>query len=126
MIQIRRVYERPDVRDGVRILIDRLWPRGVRRSSPNIDIWMRDVAPSNELRKWFAHDPKKWVRFKARYKKELKEGRAFEELVEFCLRNDTVTLLYATSDTKHSNAVVLFAEVEREVKRAKKKLKGRA
>ena len=120
MIKLKRVYERTEVTDGVRILVDRLWPRGVRRSTPNIDIWMRDVAPTDELRKWFNHDPKKWVRFKSKYKKELKAGKAFEELSEFCARNDPVTFLFATSDAKHNNAVVLFAEVAREVKKLKK------
>ena len=120
MIKLKRVYERPEITDGVRILVDRLWPRGVRRSTPNIDIWMRDVAPTDELRKWFNHDPKKWVRFKSRYKKELREGKAFEELAEFCARNDPVTFLYATSDTKRNNALVLIADITREVKKIKK------
>jgi uncharacterized protein YeaO (DUF488 family) len=122
MIRLKRVYEKAEVTDGVRVLVDRLWPRGVRRSTPNIDIWMRDVAPTDELRKWFSHDPKKWVSFKKRYRRELKEGKAFEELAEFCVRNDPVTLLYATSDTKRNNAVVLISELDREVKKIRKTL----
>lgn len=122
MIKIKRVYEKADVRDGVRILVDRMWPRGVRRSTPNIDIWMRDVAPTDELRKWFNHDPRKWLSFKKKYKMELHGGKTFEELAEFCARNDPVTLLYATKDIKHNNAVVLISELDREVKKLKKKL----
>ncbi len=117
MIQIKRVYEKVDVKDGERILVDRMWPRGIRRSTSNIDIWVKNVAPSDELRKWFAHDPKKWMRFKKKYKKELKDNKALNKLINIILNADPVTLLYSARDTKHNNAVVLFEVVRARIKR---------
>ena len=113
MIRLKRVYERIEVTDGERVLVDRLWPRGIRRSTSNIDIWVKNVAPSDELRKWFAHDPKKWMRFKMRYRKELKDNRALDKLVQIVLNADPVTLLYSSKDQKHNNAVVLFEVLKR-------------
>jgi uncharacterized protein YeaO (DUF488 family) len=113
MIKLKRVYERINVTDGERILVDRLWPRGIRRSTSNIDIWVKNVAPSDELRKWFSHDPKKWMRFKMRYRKELKDNRALDKLVQIVLNADPVTLLYSSKDEKHNNATVLFEVLKR-------------
>ena len=117
MIQLKRVYDKIDVRDGERILVDRMWPRGIRRSTSNIDIWVKNVAPSTDLRKWFSHDPKKWRRFKERYKKELAANRALDKLINIILSADPVTLLYSTRDTRHNNAVVLLEVVKSKLRR---------
>jgi uncharacterized protein YeaO (DUF488 family) len=117
MIQIKRVYEKVEVKDGERILIDRMWPRGIRRSTSNIDIWMKNVAPSDELRRWFNHEPKKWMGFKKRYKKELKENNALNKLINIILNADPVTLLYSARDVKHNNAVVLLEVVKAKIKK---------
>jgi len=117
MIQLKRVYDKTDVTDGLRILVDRLWPRGVRRSTGNIDLWLRDVAPTNELRKWYAHLPSRWKRFKERYKKELEDNKAFDRLVDIALVNDPVTLLYAANERRHNNAVVLSSILKIRVSR---------
>ena len=107
MIQIKRIYDEPDKRDGFRVLVDRLWPRGLSRDKAKVDLWLKDMAPSDELRKWFSHDPVKWPEFRKRYKEELK-GK--QELVEqLCeeAKKGKVTLLFSAKDTEHNNAVVL-------------------
>ena len=106
-IRIKRAYEPPAPSDGERILIDRLWPRGLSRRAAAIDQWMRDLAPSTELRRWFAHDPARWREFKRRYFHEL---RTVEEQVRVLVsraRRRRVTLVYAARDEAHSNAVAL-------------------
>lgn len=103
---VKRVYDRREIADGKRILVDRLWPRGVKKSTQNVDTWMKDVAPSNELRKWFDHDPVKWEEFKQRYRKELQDSKAFDELVELVKKAD-VTLIYSAKETQFNNAVAL-------------------
>jgi uncharacterized protein YeaO (DUF488 family) len=117
MIKIRRVYERAEVTDGTRLLVDRLWPRGIRRNTPNVDIWLKDIGPSNELRKWFSHDPVKWMSFKSKYIKELEDNtRAVANLLQIVRSTDTVTLVYATKDTDHNNALVLREFLKRKFK----------
>jgi uncharacterized protein YeaO (DUF488 family) len=106
-IRVKRVYEKPGSDDGVRVLVDRLWPRGLSRESAAVDVWMCDIAPSNGLRRWFGHDPAKWDEFRRRYWKEL-DGK--EKLVDSLLdmiRRGRVTLLYSASDIEHNNAVAL-------------------
>lgn len=122
MIKVKRVYDKADITDGDRILVDRLWPRGIRRSTPNIDIWIKDVAPSDELRKWFAHDPAKWKVFKERYKKELASNKALDKLIDYINSKDTVTFLYSTKDTEHNNAQVLLEVVNERLKKEGKKV----
>jgi len=122
MIQLKRVYDKTDITDGLRILVDRLWPRGVRRSTGNIDLWLKEVAPTNELRKWYAHDPKKWKRFKERYKEELKDNQAFDKLIDIALVNDPITLLYSASDRRHNNAVVLSSALKIRISRLRARL----
>ncbi|MCL5442104.1 MAG: DUF488 domain-containing protein [Candidatus Marsarchaeota archaeon] len=117
MIKVKRVYDKADITDGDRILVDRLWPRGIRRSTPNIDVWIKDVAPSDELRKWFAHDPAKWKAFKEKYKKELSSNKALDKLIEYINSKDTVTFLYSTKDTEHNNAQVLLEVVNERLKK---------
>ncbi len=111
MIKIKRVYEKIDIHDGTRILVDRLWPRGVRRSTSNIDLWLKNVGPSDELRKWFLHDPDKWDEFKKRYIEELKTNPVFDKLIDIALNTDSITLLYATKDTEKNNAAILLEQL---------------
>lgn len=107
MIHIKRVYEKPSSKDGKRILVDRLWPRGLTKEEIAVTLWLKDVAPSTELRKWFAHDPEKWVEFQKRYKEELKENpEAMESLQKEC-KGHVVTLVYGARDETHNGAVVL-------------------
>ena len=115
MIKIKRVYEKPDIHDGLRILVDRLWPRGIRRSTSNIDLWIKDVAPSIELRKWYSHEEKKWPEFEKKYKEELKENKGFDKILDIVQKADPVTLLYSTSDKEHNNAVVLWKVLEKRI-----------
>ena len=105
----KRVYEEPVPGDGVRVLVDRLWPRGLSKERAQVDVWLKDVAPSHDLRVWFGHDPAKFAEFRRRYEAELAEepGRAaFAELREMA-RAQHVTLVFAAHDTEHCNAVVL-------------------
>ena len=105
----KRVYEKPEPSDGVRVLVDRLWPRGLSKERAQVDVWLKDVSPSRDLRVWFGHDPTKFEEFRRRYEAELEEepGRAaFAELREMA-RKQHVTLVFAAHDTEHCNAVVL-------------------
>jgi uncharacterized protein YeaO (DUF488 family) len=107
MIQLKRIYEKPGPRDGVRFLIERLWPRGVRKIDVHMDEWLKEAGPSTELRKWFSHDPNKWEEFQRKYFAELKERReAWEPILE-AAQKGAVTLLYSSHDTEHNNAVAL-------------------
>jgi uncharacterized protein YeaO (DUF488 family) len=102
-IHIKRIYEPPTASDGKRILVDRLWPRGVAR----IDAWIKDVAPSDALRRWYSHDAEKWPEFRARYIAELKHNPAVVELQEMAAKSKTLTLLFAAKDNLRNNATVL-------------------
>lgn len=106
-VAIKRVYEEPKEADGMRILVDRLWPRGLTKEKAKVSLWLKDVAPSNELRKWFGHDPNKWTEFQARYKAELKVHA--EELAQLKqeAKKGPVTLLFGAHDAEHNQAVVL-------------------
>ncbi len=106
LLGIKRIYEKAEVTDGKRILVDGLWPRGVRRSTANIDKWVKEVAPSKELRQWFSHDPAKWKSFESKYKKELESNKTLDSLVELAIKED-ITLVYGSKDTERNNAVVL-------------------
>lgn len=108
MIQTKRIYEEPATSDGYRVLVDRLWPRGVSKDKAKIDEWLKEVGPSDELRKWFSHDPVKYPEFKKRYEKELAANPTFAELQGVVKAHDTVTLLYSAHDTEHNQAVVLL------------------
>jgi uncharacterized protein YeaO (DUF488 family) len=106
-IRLKRAYEAPSPDDGVRVLVDRLWPRGVRKENAGIARWMKEIAPSTELRRWFGHDPTRWQEFRHRYRSELQQHPAeLEELSELA-RNGTVTLVYGARDEAHNDAVVL-------------------
>lgn len=107
MLTTKRVYEDPSESDGIRILTERLWPRGVSKERAKLDHWMKGIAPSHELRKWFDHDPDKWEEFKERYRKELFGSEQVEELLEIIKKNETVTLIYASKDEEHNSTVLL-------------------
>lgn len=104
-IRVKRVYEAAGPRDGYRVLVDRIWPRGISREKARIDVWFKSVAPSTELRKWFAHDPLRWDGFRKRYFAELKKHP--EGLEELLLRAGRLTLVYSARDLKHNQAVAL-------------------
>jgi uncharacterized protein YeaO (DUF488 family) len=105
-IRIKRVYLPPEKSDGQRVLVDRLWPRGLRKEDAHLVLWLKEAGPSTELRKWFGHDPARWQEFRLRYAHELKDNPAVARLLELA-RNGDLTLLYSARDTAHNQAVVL-------------------
>lgn len=107
MIHLKRVYEEPSRKDGFRILVDRLWPRGLTKQRAAVDLWLKDVAPSTELRNWFAHDTVKWKQFQARYRKELGKKKDALDLLKQKSKEHTVTLVYGARDEEHNEAIVL-------------------
>ncbi len=107
MIQLKRVYEKPARGDGLRVLVERLWPRGLSKERAAVDLWLKDVAPSPELRKWFGHDPDRWVEFQKRYARELRENKEAVGLLKEKARKGTVTLVYAARDEEHNGALAL-------------------
>ncbi|MEO8785107.1 MAG: DUF488 domain-containing protein [Candidatus Saccharimonadales bacterium] len=107
MIQIKRAYQEAASSDGYRVLVDRLWPRGVSKDDAKLDVWLKEVGPSTELRQWFGHKPERFKDFAQRYKAELKTNPAFEELDKLCQQHKTVTLVYSAKDEAHNQAVVL-------------------
>jgi len=106
-VRLRRAYEPPDAGDGRRILVDRLWPRGVSKADAHIDEWVRDLAPSTDLRTWFGHDPERWNEFRRRYARELREHDDLVAKLRQLARGGPVTLVYAARDETHNDAVVL-------------------
>jgi uncharacterized protein YeaO (DUF488 family) len=106
-LKLKRVYEKPEKADGIRILVDRLWPRGLTKAKAKLDLWSKEIAPSTELRKWFGHDPKKWRGFCERYRTELKRHPDQLKLMKTKAKEGTVTLLYGARDQEHNEAVVL-------------------
>ena len=106
-IFVKRIYEQPEKKDGFRILVDRLWPRGLKKETIHADVWIKEAAPSPSLRKWFNHEPEKWAAFKKLYIAELKKSAGVSGLIEYCKKNKTVTLLYAAKDKEHNHALVL-------------------
>lgn len=107
MIQIKRIYLKPQAKDGKRFLVDRLWPRGINKKEARLSGWVRDVAPSPGLRKWFGHDPEKWKEFQRRYERELTVHPEVLAPLWEAARRGTLTLLFAAKDLEHNNAVVL-------------------
>ena len=106
-VKIKRVYDKPDKEDGKRILVDRLWPRGLTKEKANIDLWLKEVAPSTELRKWFGHDPNKWGEFQQKYLRELKNNKDKVAVLKEQIKRGLVTLVYAAKDEEHNEALVL-------------------
>ncbi len=121
MIRVKRAYESPAVEDGARYLVDRLWPRGVKRDGLALEGWLKELAPSDELRRWFAHDPSRWEAFQRRYSAELDEqSDAWQPLVR-AARHGTLTLVYGARDEEHNNAVALKAYLDRRLHPPKKR-----
>ncbi len=112
MVKIKRVYERPSPNDGKRILVDRLWPRGIKKEDAAIDEWLKDIAPSTDLRKWYSHDPEKWEGFKKRYMAELKRKIETIERLRAESNKHTVTLLFSTKAAELNNAAALKEFIE--------------
>jgi uncharacterized protein YeaO (DUF488 family) len=108
-VKLKRAYEQAESEDGIRILIDRLWPRGVKKEDAALDQWMKDLAPSTELRKWFGHDPARWEEFRERYAKEVNEHPEQLKQLRALARKRIVTLVYSAHDEEHNDAVVLRA-----------------
>lgn len=112
-MKTKRVYEKPSRDDGKRILVDRLWPRGLTKEKAGIDLWLKDIAPSTELRKWFGHDPNKWKEFQKRYHQELKNNKSQVSLLKEQMEKGTVTLVYGARDEEHNEALVLKKWLDR-------------
>jgi uncharacterized protein YeaO (DUF488 family) len=112
-VRVSRVYDPPDLEDGIRILVDRLWPRGLRREEARVDEWLKELAPSDQLRRWFGHDPDRWEEFRARYWEELPQHP--EAVARLCslAQKQRVTLLFAARDSHHNNAVALAEYLRR-------------
>ena len=112
MIKLKRAYEKPSPEDGMRILVERLWPRGLTKKRAAVDLWLKDIAPSPELRKWFSHDPKKWKQFETRYRKELQQNKDAVRSLKNEANRRTVTLVFAAKDPEHNSALVLKKYLE--------------
>jgi uncharacterized protein YeaO (DUF488 family) len=112
-LKLKRVYEAPDEDDGARILVDRLWPRGLTKEKARVDLWLKEIAPSTELRKWFGHDPKKWRSFRERYETELTHHADQLKLLKSKLKEGTVTLIYGARDQEHNEVLVLKQFLQR-------------
>jgi len=107
-IAIKRVYEADAAKDGYRILVDRLWPRGIKKEDAHVDKWLKDIAPSTALRKWFNHEADKWEQFVRKYRSEIKASEALDELRSEIAKHKKITLLYAAKDEDHNNAAALL------------------
>ena len=119
MIQAKRAYEKPSNSDGARFLVERLWPRGVKKQNLKVEAWLKDVAPSSELRHWFQHDPAKWTEFRRRYFKELAQHAEAWQALLAKARRGRVTLVYSAHDTEHNNAVALKDFLEQKLRSAR-------
>jgi uncharacterized protein YeaO (DUF488 family) len=108
MIKIKRIYDAATLDDGIRILVDRLWPRGLSKEKAKVDLWLKEIAPSNELRKWYAHDPRKWDEFKKKYFRDLDMKRELVNQIVQKMKEGDVTLLYSSKEEKINNAVALM------------------
>jgi uncharacterized protein YeaO (DUF488 family) len=115
-IKLKRVYDKPEAGDGVRILVERLWPRGLSKKEAKVDIWLKDIAPSTGLRKWFSHDPSKWEEFRRRYYRELDQNRdAVNELLEITEGSDA-TFVYGSREKEYNSALALKSYIEKLIK----------
>jgi uncharacterized protein YeaO (DUF488 family) len=121
MLKIKRVYDPPSPNDGKRILIDRLWPRGLKKEDAKVDVWIKEVAPSTQLRMWYGHDPKKWVEFKRRFFSELHRRQDLVEGIVNASRKGTVTLLFGSKEERFNNAVAFKEFVEARMNASERK-----
>ncbi|MCZ2340666.1 MAG: DUF488 family protein [Bacteroidales bacterium] len=115
MIHLKRAYDEHDSQDGVRLLVERLWPRGLSKEKAAIDLWLKDLAPSTELRKWYDHIPERWPEFQSRYWAELDQRGDLLKLLKHYTQNTTVTFIYAASDTDRNSAVALKEYLDQKV-----------
>jgi uncharacterized protein YeaO (DUF488 family) len=113
MIQLKRAYERPSRGDGYRVLVDRLWPRGLTKTAARVDLWAKDLAPSTELRRWYGHEPAKWTEFRRRYARELKGRAALLDELRARAGDGALTLVYSSKETERNNAAALRELLER-------------
>jgi uncharacterized protein YeaO (DUF488 family) len=116
MIKIKRIYEMPTQDDGFRILVDRLWPRGLSKDKAKVDLWLKEIAPSNDLRKWYAHDPKKWGEFKKKYFKELDLKKELVDLILKKIKEGKVTLPFGAREERFNNTVALKEYIKTKTK----------
>jgi uncharacterized protein YeaO (DUF488 family) len=108
MLKLKRIYDAAEPSDGYRILVDRIWPRGMSKQKAGVDLWLKEIAPSNALRKWFAHDPERWMEFQRRYRDELRKQTALtKEVKHLEKKHRTITLVYSARDEQHNQAVAL-------------------
>jgi uncharacterized protein YeaO (DUF488 family) len=107
-LKIKRVYEKPEKEDGTRVLVDRLWPRGLTKEKAAVNLWLKEIAPSTELRKWFGHDPGKWKAFQNKYRQEIKGNKEQVAILNEQLMKGVVTLVYGAKDEEHNEALVLM------------------
>jgi uncharacterized protein YeaO (DUF488 family) len=112
MFRVKRVYEQPSPEDGLRVLVDRLWPRGLNKQKAGVDLWVKEIAPSHALRTWFGHDPARWKDFQVRYRQELQEHSDALALLKQKSKEGAVTLLFAARDEEHNNALALKSLLE--------------
>jgi uncharacterized protein YeaO (DUF488 family) len=112
-INLKRVYEKPDPQDGTRVLVDRLWPRGLKKGEAGVDVWIKEIAPSNELRKWYAHERHKWPEFKERYFRELNGNQEAVQRLAELVSGGRITLLFSTREMELNNAVALKEYLEK-------------
>ena len=119
MIKIKRIYDTPTPDDGIRILVDRLWPRGLSKEKAKVDLWLKEIAPSNELRKWYAHDPKKWTEFRKTYFNDLDTKRELVKQIVQKMKEGDVALLYSSKEEKLNNAAALKEYITRRKKGGK-------
>jgi uncharacterized protein YeaO (DUF488 family) len=119
MIKLKRAYDHAVPADGARFLVERLWPRGVKKTTLHVRAWLKDVAPSSSLRRWFGHDPKKWIEFRRRYYRELNAHEDALEPIRNAAERGRVTLVYSSHDTEHNNAVALKDYLEGNMKKKK-------
>jgi uncharacterized protein YeaO (DUF488 family) len=112
-LQVKRVYDPPSHEDGVRVLVDRLWPRGLTKASAAVDLWLKDISPSVDLRRWFNHDPSRWTEFTRRYAEELEAKKPAVAALAGAVRRGRVTLLFGARDPEHNNATALFSYLNR-------------
>jgi uncharacterized protein YeaO (DUF488 family) len=124
MIKLKRAYDPPERDDGKRVLVDRLWPRGLKKERARLDLWMKDIAPSDGLRKWFAHYPARWPEFRRRYMEELKAKKDLMEELRELSEKGTLTLVYGAKDTEHNQAQVLKEVLSRTRQYAKAKARA--
>lgn len=126
MIRLKRAYEPASSRDGIRFLVERLWPRGVTKEKLRIEAWLKEAGPTTELRKWFGHDPEKWDEFRRRYRRELDSHPEVWQRIVSAARRGPVTLVYSSHDTEHNNAVALKEYLEARARRSPKRVASRS